>query len=99
LSAVSRSISIFVVGMPITALATNARANAARTPLMQAHQTIGIDLPLKVLAFEDAAGEVWLAYNAPAWLAARHGDAAQGNDVTKRMAAALEEAVNKAAGR
>jgi uncharacterized protein (DUF302 family) len=71
----------------------------AGTPLMQARQTIGIDLPLKVLAFEDAAGEVWLAYNAPAWLAARHGDEAKGGDVTTRMAAALEEAVNKAAGR
>jgi uncharacterized protein (DUF302 family) len=74
----------------------NARAG---TPLMQAHQTIGIDLPLKVLAFEDAAGKVWLTCNAPAWLAARHGDEAQGGDVAKRMAAALEEAVNTAAGR
>jgi uncharacterized protein (DUF302 family) len=72
----------------------NARAG---TPLMQVHQTIGIDLPLKVLAFEDAAGKVWLAYNAPGWLAARHGDAAQGGDVAKRMAAALEDAVNHAA--
>jgi uncharacterized protein (DUF302 family) len=74
----------------------NARAG---TPLMQAHQSIGIDLPLKVLAFEDAAGKVWLAYNAPAWLAARHGDPAQGGDVAKRMAAGLEEAVNHAASR
>jgi uncharacterized protein (DUF302 family) len=72
----------------------NARAG---TPLMQAHQSIGIDLPLKVLAFEDAAGKVWLAYNAPAWLVARHGDAANGGEVAKRMAAALEEAVNHAA--
>ena len=30
------------------------------TPLMQSQQTIGIDLPLKALAFEDAAGAVWL---------------------------------------
>ena len=74
----------------------NARAG---TPLMQAHQTIGIDLPLKVLAFEDAAGKVWLAYNAPSWLAGRHGDPAVGGDVAKRMAAALDEAVNHAASR
>jgi uncharacterized protein (DUF302 family) len=43
------------------------------TPLMQAAQTIGIDLPLKALAWEDAAGQVWLAYNDPFWLTARHG--------------------------
>src|SRR5215813_7422252 len=43
------------------------------TPLMQATQTIGIDLPLKALAWEDAAGQTWIGYNDPAWLAARHG--------------------------
>ena len=47
----------------------------AGTPLMQAKQTIGIDLPLKVLAWEDASGNVWVTYNDPAWLAARHGPA------------------------
>ena len=42
------------------------------TPLMQEVQTIGIDLPLKFLVFEDAAGKTWIAYNEPEWLAARH---------------------------
>ena len=42
------------------------------TPLMIANQTAGIDLPLKALAFEDADGQVWLAYNDPDWIAARH---------------------------
>jgi uncharacterized protein (DUF302 family) len=42
------------------------------TPLMQANQTIGIDLPLKALVWEDAAGKTWLSYNEPAWLAKRH---------------------------
>jgi uncharacterized protein (DUF302 family)/GNAT superfamily N-acetyltransferase len=42
------------------------------TPLMQAQQTIGIDLPLKVLVWEDGDGRTWLTYNQPAWLAARH---------------------------
>src|SRR5579863_7321348 len=55
------------------------------TPLMQAGQTIGIDLPLKALAFEDADGTVWLCYNDPAWLAVRHGVA--GGEATKAMAA------------
>jgi len=42
------------------------------TPLMQANQTIGIDLPLKVLAWQDADGKVWLTYNDVRWLARRH---------------------------
>ena len=45
----------------------------AGTPLMQSVQSIGIDLPLKALVYEDANGKVWLAYNNPAWLAQRHG--------------------------
>lgn len=48
----------------------NAKGGA---PLMQAEQTIGIDLPLKVLVWQDAAGTSWVAYNDPAWLARRHG--------------------------
>jgi uncharacterized protein (DUF302 family) len=43
------------------------------TPLMECAQTTGIDLPLKALAWEDAAGQVWLGYNDPQYLAARHG--------------------------
>ena len=42
------------------------------TPLMQSKQTIGIDLPLKVLAWQDAGGKVWLTYTDPRWLARRH---------------------------
>jgi uncharacterized protein (DUF302 family) len=45
----------------------------AGTPLMQATQTIGIDLPLKALVWQDNEGKTWLAYNDPAWLAKRHG--------------------------
>jgi uncharacterized protein (DUF302 family) len=43
------------------------------TPLMECAQTAGIDLPLKALAWEDAAGQVWLAYNDPQYLVTRHG--------------------------
>ena len=50
----------------------NARAG---TPLMQAAQTIGIDLPLKALVWQDADGTTWFAYNDPDWLMARHGSA------------------------
>jgi uncharacterized protein (DUF302 family) len=48
----------------------NARAG---TPLMQAAQTLGIDLPLRALIWDDELGKTWLSYNEPAWLAARHG--------------------------
>jgi uncharacterized protein (DUF302 family) len=43
------------------------------TPLMQSNQTVGIDLPLKVLVWEDASGNTWLSYNDPSWIAKRHG--------------------------
>lgn len=46
---------------------------AAGTPLMQESQSIGIDLPQKLLVWEDADGEVNVTYNDPAFLAARHG--------------------------
>jgi uncharacterized protein (DUF302 family) len=45
------------------------------TPFMECSQTVGIDLPLKALVWQDAAGQVWLGYNDPAYLAARHGAA------------------------
>jgi uncharacterized protein (DUF302 family) len=43
------------------------------TPLMDCAQSAGIDLPLKALAWQDESGQVWLGYNEPAFLAARHG--------------------------
>jgi uncharacterized protein (DUF302 family) len=45
----------------------------AGTPLMVERPTVGIDLPLKVLAWEDAAGRSWMAFNDPGYLIARHG--------------------------
>jgi uncharacterized protein (DUF302 family) len=44
----------------------------AGTPLMQANQTIGLDLPLKILAWQDAEDKVWLTYSDPVWLARRY---------------------------
>jgi len=43
------------------------------TPLMQCEQTVAIDLPQKMLIWEDESGEVWLTYNDPGYLADRHG--------------------------
>jgi uncharacterized protein (DUF302 family) len=70
------------------------------TPLMQGAQTIGIDLPLKALVWQDAAGDTWLSYNDLAWLAQRHGIAEQTRPVTVSMQAllgALAKAVTSAA--
>jgi uncharacterized protein (DUF302 family) len=65
----------------------NARAG---TPLMQAAQTTGIDLPLKVLVWQDDKGETWLAYNDPSWLAKRHG----ANDGTDPVLANMTEGLS-----
>jgi uncharacterized protein (DUF302 family) len=50
---------------------------AAGTPLMQSRQTIGLDLPLRVLVWEDEAGRVWLTYWRVAALARQHQLAGQ----------------------
>jgi uncharacterized protein (DUF302 family) len=44
----------------------------AGTPLMIAAPSVAIDLPLKALVWEDADGRVWISYNTPAYLQARH---------------------------
>jgi uncharacterized protein (DUF302 family) len=45
----------------------------AGTPLMQAEPLSGLDLPLKALIFEDAAGKAWIAWNDPQYVIRRHG--------------------------
>jgi len=45
----------------------------AGTPLMLAAPSAAIDLPLKILVWEDAGGKVWLSYNSPEYLQHRHG--------------------------
>lgn len=43
------------------------------TPLMQVEPRVGLDLPLKVLVWEDDQGSTWLAYNTPDYIMNRHG--------------------------
>ena len=43
------------------------------TPLMQSSQKIGLDLPLKAIAWQDKDGKVWLGYMSPAYLKAKYG--------------------------
>src|ERR1700730_756484 len=45
----------------------------AGTPLMLASPSSAIDLPLKILIWEDAQGKIWLSYNSPEYLRERHG--------------------------
>jgi len=45
----------------------------AGTPLMLAAPSIAMDLPLKILVWEDRQAKVWLSYNSPEFLAKRHG--------------------------
>src|SRR5260370_34974642 len=62
----------------------------AGTPLMQSMQTIGIDLPLKALVWQDASGGTWLSYNDPSWLAKRHGLGREVETTVAAMPAALK---------
>jgi uncharacterized protein (DUF302 family) len=59
----------------------------AGTPFMECSQTVGIDLPLKALFWEDSASQVWVGYNDPAYLAKRH--AAEACPVVENIRKAL----------
>ena len=66
----------------------------AGTPLMIASPGIAIDLPLKVLVSQDADGKVWISYNSPAYLQARHAlpaDLVQNIDLVGALAAKAAE--------
>jgi len=57
-----RPTKLFIFGSP-----------KAGTPLMVAAPSLAIDLPLKILVWEDSDGEVWVSYNDPDYLRDRHG--------------------------
>jgi uncharacterized protein (DUF302 family) len=44
----------------------------AGTPLMHFRQTVGLDLPLRALVWEDSEGKVWLSYNSREYLKKRY---------------------------
>jgi len=68
------------------------------TPLMQANQTVGIDLPLRALVWEDGKGQTWISYNDPVWLARRHALPAQAEKVAETLRQGLEGIAKSAAG-
>ena len=64
------------------------------TPLMLAAPSVAIDLPLKILVWQDGQGKVWLSYNSPEYLKARHGlpqDLLQNIAVVETLAAKAGE--------
>lgn len=66
------------------------------TPFMKCAQTVGIDLPLKALVWQDGNDRVWVGYNDPAFLAGRH--ATVGCPVVTGMSKALAGLAKTAAG-
>jgi uncharacterized protein (DUF302 family) len=76
--------------MPPTKLAIFGSPKAG-TPLMLAAPSIAIDLPLKILIWEDGQGKVWVSYNTPSYLQERHDlphDLLQNIAVVETLAAA-----------
>ena len=67
------------------------------TPALMAGQTSGLDLPLRVVAYQDAQGQVFVAYHPPSDLSADHGIPADA-EVLKKMMGALDKLTNKAVG-
>jgi uncharacterized protein (DUF302 family) len=69
------------------------------TPLMQANQTIGVDLPLRALVWSDPMDRTWIGYDDPLWLAARHG-LTEGNPrhAAETLSQLVEACVLQAAG-
>jgi uncharacterized protein (DUF302 family) len=70
----------------------------AGTALMQADQRAGLDLPLKALVWEDSAGQAFVTYSNPRWIARRHGLTGAAAEAAGRLAAGLDVLVTAAAG-
>jgi uncharacterized protein (DUF302 family) len=68
------------------------------TPLMQCNQTVAIDLPQKMLIWEDESGLVWIGYNDPQFLSDRH-NVQDCDEVLRKIKAALSNFADAAAGR
>ena len=86
------------VGLPLEPTELIIFGNArGGTPLMQSVQTVGIDLPLKILVWQDAANTTWFSYDEPIWIARRHGVAGVESTIDK-MADLLRTIAREAVG-
>ncbi|GLQ99403.1 DUF302 domain-containing protein [Dyella mobilis] len=83
-----RPTEVFIFGNP-----------RAGTPLMQLDQRVGIDLPIKVLVWEDELGKTKVTYNTISWIASRHELGPSTDASVKAMTGAIEKVVAEAAGR
>lgn len=70
----------------------------AGTPLIQAAQTAGIDLPLKILIWQDEAGKILVSYNDPAWISGRHGIGPGADKTIEAMRGLLAALATEATG-
>jgi uncharacterized protein (DUF302 family) len=87
------------VGLPLRATELLIFGNAkGGTPLMQLDQTMGIDLPLKVLVWQDQSGATWVSYNDPRWLAERHGLGKDAESIVSALTGALRAIAKEATG-
>ncbi len=87
------------VGMTLLPTAVLIFGNArGGTPLMQASQLIGIDLPLKVLVWQDTSGKTWLSYYDPSVLADRYRLSGETATPIGNLSAVLHALTAKAAG-
>jgi uncharacterized protein (DUF302 family) len=82
-----RPTEVFLLGNP-----------RAGTVLMQDLQTVGIDLPLKVLLWQDDAQRTWVSYYDPKFLAQRHGVSSATGPTVAAMSAALVGLARAATG-
>jgi uncharacterized protein (DUF302 family) len=64
---------------------------------MIAVPTLAIDLPLRVLIWEDEKGRIWLGFNDPAWIGQRHHADVQGEAALLAMRVGIEALLSKAA--
>ncbi|MEW7290858.1 DUF302 domain-containing protein [Aquimarina sp. 2304DJ70-9] len=67
------------------------------TPLMQSSQITGLDLPQKILVWQDDHGKVKVSYNDPAYVQNRHAIEGK-SDVLQKISSALDGLTNKAIG-
>lgn len=72
-------------------------APALETDVMACGQSAGLDMPSKLMAWQDIAGDVWLSYGHPAYAAARH-NLSDCDVAVRKLADALEVLVQEAVG-
>jgi uncharacterized protein (DUF302 family) len=68
------------------------------TPLMLARQTVGIDLPMRTLIWQDDADDVWLTYEDAHWIASRHELTTADDSTVAAIVAGLEKLTAVATG-